>query len=63
MPKYETLPAVIQHGGMRIHEFRGARVVLDRDVAGAFGVETKHVNQARSRNRPKFTDEHAFQLT
>lgn len=41
---------------------RGIRVVLDADVAIAFGVETKHVNQARSRNAPKFSDEHAFQL-
>lgn len=42
---------------------RGVRVVLDRDVALAFGTETKRVNEARVRNPAKFVEEHAFQLS
>jgi hypothetical protein len=57
-----NLPANVV-GKISIYEIRGKRVVLDRDVATAFGVETKHVNQARSRNAAKFADEHALQLT
>jgi hypothetical protein len=42
---------------------RGQRVILDARVAEAFGTETKHVNQAVSRNRDKFDGTHCFQIT
>ncbi len=45
-----------------IYEFRQMQVMLDSDVAKAFGTVTKRVNEARNRNSKKFTDNHAFQL-
>lgn len=47
----------------RIYEIRGERVVLDRDVARLFGVETRVVNQQVTRNRAKFGDDFAFRLS
>ncbi|MBB35252.1 MAG: hypothetical protein CME88_15000 [Hirschia sp.] len=46
-----------------IFRFRDVEVMLDVDVASAFGIETKRVNEARGRNAAKFNDEHAFQLS
>ena len=42
---------------------RGRRVMLDARVADAFGTETRHVNQAVSRNREKFNEAHCFQIS
>jgi len=50
----------IQH---LIHEFRGERVILDRDLAVLYGVETKVLNQAVKRNIERFPAEFMFQLT
>lgn len=43
------------------HVVRGHRVVLDRDLARLFGVETKRLNEQLRRNRERFGD-WAFQL-
>lgn len=43
-------------------EVRGARVVLDRDLARLFGVETRRLNEQLRRNLARF-DGYAFQLT
>lgn len=34
----------------RIYEFRGQKVMLDRDLAEMYGVQTKVLNQAVKRN-------------
>ena len=34
----------------RIFVFRGKRVMLDRDLAGLYGVTTKNLNKAVKRN-------------
>ncbi|HEY7444563.1 MAG TPA: ORF6N domain-containing protein, partial [Vicinamibacterales bacterium] len=47
----------------RIFEIRGGNVVLDRDVARLFGVETKVFNQQVKRNKSKFGTDFAFRLT
>ena len=47
----------------RILEVRGEKVVLDRDVARLFGVETKVFNQQVKRNGDKFGKDFAFRLT
>jgi hypothetical protein len=47
----------------RIFEIRGEKVVLDRDVARLFGVETKVFNQQVKRNGDKFGTDFAFRLT
>lgn len=46
-----------------IYEFRGQRVMLDRDLARMYGVETKVLNQAVKRNKERFPADFMFQLT
>ena len=46
----------------RIFTFRGVYVMLDRDLADMYGVETKVLNQAVKRNIDRFPDEFRFQL-
>lgn len=46
-----------------IHEIRGQQVLLDRDLALLYGVETKALNQAVKRNSKRFPDDFMFQLT
>jgi hypothetical protein len=47
----------------QIHLIRGQRVMLDSDLAKLYGVPTKVLNQAVKRNRSRFPDDFAFQLT
>ena len=47
----------------RILTIRGVQVILDRDIAFLYGVETKVLNQAVKRNRERFPDRFMFQLT
>lgn len=47
----------------QILEIRGQRIILDRDLAVAYGVQTRVLNQAVKRNRDRFPDDFAFQLT
>ena len=42
---------------------RGHKVLLDRDLAVLYGVETKALNQAVGRNRDRFPPDFMFQLT
>jgi hypothetical protein len=42
---------------------RGHRVVLDADLARLYGVPTRRFNEAFKRNRRRFPEEFAFQLT
>ena len=50
---------VIKH---RIYEVRGLRVMLDRDLAELYGVETKVLNQAVKRNIERFPEDFMFKL-
>lgn len=47
----------------RIRIIRGQRVMLDRDLAELYGVESRAINQALRRNRERFPDGFAFQLS
>jgi hypothetical protein len=47
----------------RIYTIRGLQVMLDRDLSGLYGVETKVLNQAVKRNIERFPDTFRFQLT
>ncbi len=48
----------------QIHLIRGRKVMLDRDLAGLYGVPTKQFNRAVRRNRERFPeDDFMFQLT
>jgi len=40
-----------------------ARVMLDRDLAALYGVETKNLNKAVQRNPDRFPTDFMFQLT
>jgi hypothetical protein len=42
---------------------RGQKVILDADLAEVYGVATKRFNEAFKRNRERFPDDFAFQLT
>ena len=46
-----------------IYEIRGQKVMLDRDLAKMYGVETKGLNQAVKRNMKRFPEDFMFQLT
>lgn len=47
----------------RIHTIRGKQVMLDKDLAELYGVETKNLNKAVSRNIERFPDDFMFRLT
>lgn len=47
----------------KIFNIRGLSVMLDRDLAELYGVETKHINQAVKNNQDKFQNDFFFQLT
>jgi hypothetical protein len=47
----------------RIHVIRGQRVMLDADLAALYGVETKILNKAVSRNRRRFPPDFMIRLT
>ena len=47
----------------RIYSVRGRQVMIDRDLALLYGVETKQLNRAVKRNIERFPDDFMFQLT
>jgi phage regulator Rha-like protein len=46
----------------RIFYIRGKKVMIDRDLAGLYGVETKYLNRQVKRNKERFPEEFMFQL-
>jgi len=54
--KFETLKKLII-------EIRDERVLLDADVAGIYGVETKRINEAVKNNPDKFPDGYIIKVT
>ena len=62
--KDETiLPMLMEQVKDKIVEVRGLQVLLDRDVAALYGVETREVNQAVRNNPGKFREGYIFELT
>jgi hypothetical protein len=47
----------------RIVALRGQRVILDRDLAALYGVDTRALNQAVKRNLERFPSDFLFQLS
>lgn len=47
----------------KIFFLRDHKVMIDRDLAELYGVETKALNQAVKRNKERFPDDFMFQLT
>ena len=58
--KRDTDVEAIKH---RIYEVRGMRVMLDRDLAELYGVETRVLNQSVRRNIDRFPEDFMFQLS
>ena len=63
MPKKSKSPIPVENIDEMIRTIRGARVMLDRDLAKIYGVPTKAFNQAGKRNRVRFPKDFMFQLT
>ena len=47
----------------RIYSIRGKQVMIDRDLAKLYGVETKRLNEQVRRNIKRFPEEFMFQLS
>jgi ABC-type multidrug transport system fused ATPase/permease subunit len=58
--KKEKLQALIQS---KIFVIRGMKVMLDRDLAELYGVETRTLNQKVKRNTRRFPPDFMFQMT
>jgi len=57
----EIIPAEVIES--RILIIRGKKVMIDRDLAMLYGVETKALNQAVKRNLARFPEDFMFQLS
>lgn len=53
----------LEHIQGRIFSFRGVQVMVDRDLAMLYEVETRALNQAVKRNLERFPEEFMFQLS
>ena len=58
--KTTILPAEIRNF---IYHLRGKAVMLDRNLADLYGVDTRTLNQAVKRNIDRFPDDFMFQLS
>jgi phage regulator Rha-like protein len=61
MEKKDLLPQEIIES--KIYLIRGKKVMMDRDLAVLYGVETKVLNQAVKRNPQRFPDDFMFRLS
>ena len=56
-------PRKIDNVESAIYLIRGQRVMLDSDLAAIYQVTTKRLNEQLRRNRKRFPEDFAFQLT
>ena len=47
----------------KIHDIRGMKVMLDADLAELYETETRNLKRQVTRNKERFPDDFAFQLT
>ena len=61
----ENQISILEENSIRskIHVIRGQQVMLDRDLAIIYGVETKRLNEQVKRNIERFPEQFCFQLT
>ena len=52
-----------EHIVSKIYIIRGKKVMIDRDLADLYGVETRVLNQAVRRNEKRLPEDFMFQLT
>lgn len=63
MPKNNKISIVpVERIETKIFLIRGRKVMIDRDLAELYGVETRALNQAVKRNIERFPEEFMFQL-
>ena len=60
MDNEEITPILVQS---KIFFIRGKQVMIDRDLAELYGVETKRITEAVKRNIERFPEEFRFQIT
>ena len=61
MAKDSLIP--IERIASQIYVIRGEKIMLDSDLAALYGVETRTLNQAVTRNRERFPEDFMFRLT
>ena len=59
MSELVSIEAVVS----KIFFIRGVRVLLDKDLADLYGVETRVLNQAVKRHKKRFPEDFMFQLS
>ena len=64
----KVIPNDVQTGNIEsiknvIYEIRGQKVMLDRDLASIYGVETRTLNQTVKRNADRFPEDFMFKLS
>jgi hypothetical protein len=59
MDEIETIESIAE----LIYEFRGRKVMLDRDLANLYDVETKRLKEQVRRNISRFPEDFMFELT
>jgi hypothetical protein len=62
-PSHVAAPIPSERIDSRIYLVRGQKVLLDRDLAELYGVETRALNQAVRRNKERFPRDFLFTLT
>ena len=63
MPRSLKLTASTKPVDRLIHSVRGSRVILDRDLAALYQVQTFNLNKAVKRNIGRFPEDFMFRLT
>jgi hypothetical protein len=60
-----TTTGIVKAGAIqqRILLVRGVKVIIDADLAQAYGVETRRLNEQVKRNKGRFPEDFMFQLT
>ena len=64
MREQNYLPAIPEEVIIsKIYQIRGQKVMVDRDLAGLYGVEAKRLKEAVRRNIERFPEDFMFELT
>jgi hypothetical protein len=65
MAKRQTTAQLVRSDEIEtlVYVIRGQRVMLDSDLARLYGVTTKRLNEQVVRNRDRFPDDFAYQIT
>jgi phage regulator Rha-like protein len=64
MAKEKTTVAIIEEKIVdKIYQLRGLKVMIDRDLAELYGVETKRLKEQVNRNSSRFAGHYMFELT